>query len=97
MILASIEFNKSINSKEFDKSYLALSKILHSDMRDFFQTDFGKEYYQKWLKNMVRISLNILNMIMKKMKTNKSAQDQLLGGFSVMALLLNGIFNAKPP
>ena len=19
-------------------------------MRDFFQTDFGKEYYQKWLK-----------------------------------------------
>ena len=50
MILASIEFNKSINSKEFDKSYLALSKILHSDMRDFFQTDFGKEYYQKWLK-----------------------------------------------
>lgn len=29
---------------------LALSKILHSDMRDFFQTDFGKEYYQKWLK-----------------------------------------------
>ena len=50
MILASIEFNKSINSKEFDKSYLALSKILHSDMRDFFQTDFGKAYYQKWLK-----------------------------------------------
>ena len=50
MILASIEFNKRINSKEFDKSYLALSKILHSDMRDFFQTDFGKEYYQKWLK-----------------------------------------------
>ena len=46
---------------------------------------------------MVRISLNILNMIIKKMKTNKSAQDQLLGGFSVMALLLNGIFNAKPP
>ena len=50
MILASIEFNKSINSKEFDKSYLALSKILHSDMRDFFQSDFGKEYYHKWLK-----------------------------------------------
>ena len=94
MILASIEFNKSINSKEFDKSYLALSKILHSDMRDFFQTDFGKEYYQKWLKEHGK---NILNMIMKKMKTNKSAQDQLLGGFSVMALLLNGIFNAKPP
>jgi hypothetical protein len=36
-------------------------------------------------------------MITKKMKTSKSAQDQLLGGFSVMALLLNGIFNAKPP
>ena len=50
MILASIEFNKSINSKEFDKSYLALSKILHSDMRDFFQTDFGKDYYNKGLK-----------------------------------------------
>ena len=48
---------------------------------------------------MVRISLNILNMTMTMtmMKTNKSAQDQLLGGFSVMALLLNGIFNAKPP
>ena len=48
-------------------------------------------------KNMIRISLNILNMTMTMMKTNKSAQDQLLGGFSVMALLLNGIFKAKPP
>ena len=50
MILASIEFINRINSKEFDKSYLALSKILHSDMRDFFQRDFGKDYYKKWLK-----------------------------------------------
>ena len=51
MILASIEFNNRINSREFDKSYLALSKILHSDMRDFFQSDFGKDYYKKWLKD----------------------------------------------
>ena len=42
MILASIEFNKSINSKEFDKSYLALSKILHGDMRDFFRQTLAK-------------------------------------------------------
>ena len=34
---------------------------------------------------------------MKMMKKNKSAQDQLLGGFSVIALLLNGIFKANPP
>ena len=51
----SVEFNKSINSKDFDKSYLALSKILHSDMRDFFQTDFGKEYYNKWVKEHGKI------------------------------------------
>ena len=50
MIIASTEFNKVINSKEFDKSFLALSKILHSEMRDFFQSDFGKEYYENWLK-----------------------------------------------
>ena len=36
-------------------------------------------------------------MIMKMMKKNKSAQDQLLGGFFVLALPLNGIFKAKPP
>ena len=41
---------KELDSVSAAKSYLALSKILHSDMRDFFQTDFGKEYYQKWLK-----------------------------------------------
>ena len=33
------------------KDFIALSKILHSDMRDFFQSDFGKEYYEKWLKD----------------------------------------------
>ena len=40
---------------------------------------------------------HIPNTTTTMMMTNKSAQDQLLGGFTVMALRLNGIFKAKPP
>ena len=66
-------------------------------MREFFQSDFGKDYYSKWLREYGHLKPHILNTTMTMTKTNKSAQDQVLGGFSVMALLLNGIFNAKPP
>lgn len=50
MIIASAEFNRIINGKEFNKNYTALAKLLYCDMRDFFQSDFGKQYYENWLK-----------------------------------------------
>ena len=52
--IPSIELNNQINSKEFDETFLALSKSLNWDMREFFESDFGKNYCTKWLEEHVQ-------------------------------------------
>ena len=55
MELASKEFIQAINSKSFDRHFQAFAKNQVLDMKYFFSTEGGKNYYEAWLKKNKRL------------------------------------------
>ena len=55
MELASKEFIQAINSKSFDRHFQAFAKHQVLDMKYFFSTEGGENYYEAWLKKNKRL------------------------------------------
>ena len=55
MELISKEFIDAINSKSFDRQFQAFAKHQVLDMKYFFSTEDGKNYYEAWLKKNKRL------------------------------------------
>ena len=55
MELVSKEFIDAINSKSFDRQFKAFAKHQVLNMKYFFSTEDGKNYYEAWLKKNKRL------------------------------------------
>lgn len=55
MELVSKEFIDAINSKSFDRQFKAFAKHQVLNMKYFFSTEDGKQYYEAWLKKNKRL------------------------------------------
>ena len=55
MELVSKEFIDAINNKSFDRQFKAFAKHQVLNMKYFFSTEDGKQYYEAWLKKNKRL------------------------------------------